>query len=357
MRRSDRRRRRRNTGRRVGFWFLGVVALLLVFGTLVFGTDSLRSPQEVDPVERVASPAMAQGEAPPKEKGIDEPPAVKEAKERVAQEPSTQKAAEEEAEGASAEQAVMEQYAAEKARESAPAEQAEEERVAAEQQYATEQAATEQAAAEQAAAEQYAAEQAEKRATEQAAEERVAVAEQAAEQEVVVEEEQYASGEAAEAAPLAPVVAPADTAMYLSVPKLGISGAQVVDGEAGLELGAMHLPGTGFPWIAGSNTYIAGHRVGFPGTGSDRIFYSLPSLAPGDAVMLTDSNGTVYEYRVSEVFAVTPVDTWVTAPTGSDTVTLQVCTETPEDWWTIGPRLMSSGPESGRLVVRADRVA
>ncbi len=214
-----------------------------------------------------------------------------------------------------------------------------------------EQAAAEQAATEQAAAEQAAAEQAEERATERAEEERVAAAEQAA------EEQQYAGEQADEAASSAPAVAPADTAMSLSVPKLGISGAQVVDGEAGLELGAMHLPGTGFPWIAGSNTYIAGHRIGFSGTGSDHIFYSLPSLTPGDAVVLTDSNGTVYEYRVSEVFAVTPFDTWVTAPTGSDTVTLQVCTETPEDWWTIGPRLMSSGPESGRLIVRADRVA
>ena len=149
-------------------------------------------------------------------------------------------------------------------------------------------------------------------------------------------------------------VAPSDPTMYLDVPKLGISGAIVAGGEAGLEMGTQLVSGA--PWLAGSNTYIAGHRVGFPGTGSDRIFYSLPSMAAGDLISLTDSNGEVYTYQVSEVFAVTPYDVWVTAPTGTDMVTLQVCTETPDDWWTIGPRLMSSGPESGRLIVQAVRV-
>ena len=153
--------------------------------------------------------------------------------------------------------------------------------------------------------------------------------------------------------------APSDPTMYLSVPALGISGTPVIDenSEAALTAGTMHLPGTGFPWQDGSNTYIAGHRIGYPGTPSDRIFYDLPSMSMGDEVTLTDANGETYTYAVSEMFAVTPFDTWVTGPTGSDTVTLQVCTETPDDWFTIGPRLMESGPESGRLIVRADRVA
>ena len=152
--------------------------------------------------------------------------------------------------------------------------------------------------------------------------------------------------------------APSDPTMYLSVPALGISGTPVIDenSEAALSAGTMHLPGTGFPWQEGANTYIAGHRVGYPGTPSDRIFYDLPSISMGDEVTLTDANGETYNYAVSEIFAVTPFDTWVTGPTGTDTVTLQVCTETPDDWTTIGPRLMSSGPESGRLIVRAARV-
>ncbi len=148
--------------------------------------------------------------------------------------------------------------------------------------------------------------------------------------------------------------------MYLSVPKMGISNVPVVEGttEASLTAGAGHLPGSGYPWVSGSNTFIAGHRVGYPGTPSDRVFYDLPTMQEGDEVVLTDANGETYTYAVSEIFAVSPSETYVTSPiAGRDMVTLQTCTETPDDWTTIGPRLMSSGPESGRLIVRADRVA
>jgi sortase A len=185
--------------------------------------------------------------------------------------------------------------------------------------------------------------------SEEAAEDEEAVAEDEAIEEEVVAEDELIGDDEEEAAP----VPPADATMRLFVPKLGISGAVVADGDLGLEIGASHLPGTGYPWLPGSNTYIAGHRVGFPGTGSDHIFYSLPSMAVGDEITLEDSNGRAYNYRVNEVFAVTPYDLWVTAPTGGDMVTLQVCTETLSDWWTIGPSLMSSGPDSGRLIVRA----
>lgn len=173
------------------------------------------------------------------------------------------------------------------------------------------------------------------------------------EEETAADEEESADeGEGDEDEP-API-APDDPTMSLSVPKLGINGAIVAGGEAGLELGAQLV--SGVPWQPGSNTYIAGHRVGFPGTGSDHIFYNLPALTQGDEITLTDSLGQEYTYRVSEVFAVTPFDTWVLDPTGDDMISLQVCTETPDDWWTIGPSLMSSGPESGRLIVRAEKV-
>ena len=126
-----------------------------------------------------------------------------------------------------------------------------------------------------------------------------------------------------------------------------------------MDLGAIKVPGTGFPWEEGdTNTYIAGHRIGWPGTESYYQFYDLPSMQPGDEVILEDSEGRVYEYRVTEIFAVSPSDTWVTQPIpGRDVVSLQTCTETPDDWWTLGPGLYGCGPDSGRLVVRADRVA
>jgi sortase A len=175
--------------------------------------------------------------------------------------------------------------------------------------------------------------------------------------EIVGEGEEGTDESADEDEDEATPVVPDDPAMFLSVPKLGIVDALVLDGEAGLELGAQHLEGAGYPWLPGSNTYIAGHRVGFPGTGSDHIFYSLPAMSEGDEIILRDTLGQEYTYEVTEILAVTPFDVWVADPVaGKDMVSLQVCTETPDDWWTIGPRLMSSGPESGRLIVRAEKV-
>lgn len=174
-------------------------------------------------------------------------------------------------------------------------------------------------------------------------------------EEAAVEEE-AADDEEEETAP----PPPEDPTLFLTVPKLGLYGHTVRnDGsEEALNLGAIKVPRTGFPWQKGANTYIAGHRIGFPWNETSYQFYNLPSMQWGDEVVLTDTNGTVYRYRVSEVFAVLPSDTWVTEPVvGRDVISLQTCTETPEDWWTIGPSLFGGGPESGRLVVRADRVS
>ena len=97
--------------------------------------------------------------------------------------------------------------------------------------------------------------------------------------------------------------------------------------EAALRRGALHVEGTGFPWQRGSNTYIAGHRLGFPGTASDRLFWDLDRLAEGDAVLLEDSRGGVYEYAVFREMVVGPKDVSVTAPVdGKSVVTLQTCT-------------------------------
>lgn len=154
--------------------------------------------------------------------------------------------------------------------------------------------------------------------------------------------------------------APEDPTLYLTVPKLGIYGHTVRndDSQWALDAGAAKLPATGSPWQDNANTYIAGHRVGWPGTESYYQFYNLPAMRERDVVYLADTNGTVYTYQVSKVFAVSPWEMWVTAPIpGRDVVTLQTCTESLTDWWTLGPNLFAGGPESGRLIVRADRVA
>jgi len=145
---------------------------------------------------------------------------------------------------------------------------------------------------------------------------------------------------------------PAGAIMSLSVPAMGISDIPVVEGtsEASLSQGAGHVPGTGYPWVPGSNTYIAGHRIGYPGTPSDHVFWNLPNLVQGDQISLTDSNGTTYTYAVSEIFEVSPTDLSVTAPTGGDVVSLQTCIEDYGDYWTPGPNWFV------RYVVRAERV-
>jgi sortase A len=145
---------------------------------------------------------------------------------------------------------------------------------------------------------------------------------------------------------------PSDTTMYLTVPKLGLQDIPVLEGssEAVLSQGVGHLPGTGYPWVEGSNTYIAGHRLGYPGTVSDHVFWDLPSLTAGDEVILEDSLGQTYTYRVSEILEVDPNDLSVTGFTGSDIVSLQTCIENYGDYWTAGPNWFA------RYIVRAERV-
>jgi len=142
--------------------------------------------------------------------------------------------------------------------------------------------------------------------------------------------------------------------MSLSVPAIGLSGIPVVEGttEASLSVGAGHLIGSGYPWVPNSNTYIAGHRLGYPGTASDHVFYNLPNLVEGDQIYLTDSNGTTYTYAVSEILEVPRTDLSVTNPVpGRDVVSLQTCIENFGDYWTEGPNWFV------RYVVRADRVS
>jgi len=156
----------------------------------------------------------------------------------------------------------------------------------------------------------------------------------------------------AASASASPAAAPAGAAMSLSVPAMGIADIPVVEGtsEASLSQGAGHVPGTGYPWVPGSNTYIAGHRIGYPGTPSDHVFWNLPNLSQGDRILLTDSEGTTYTYAVSRILEVPPTDLSVTAPTGSDVVSLQTCIEDYGDYWTPGPNWFV------RYVVQAERV-
>ncbi len=125
---------------------------------------------------------------------------------------------------------------------------------------------------------------------------------------------------------------PSDTTLWLTVPKMArVKDLPVYDtpwdDESALEKSAQHLQGTGFPWEEGANVYIAGHRMGYPGTKSFLVFYDLDKLESGDEVFLTDAAGTRYTYEVFTNFVTGPYDWSSTQPVpGKNIITLQTCT-------------------------------
>ena len=140
---------------------------------------------------------------------------------------------------------------------------------------------------------------------------------------------------------------PEGAIMGLTVPAMGIYNAPVFDSDRrwALDSGVAHVPETSLPWSNAPqrNTYLAGHRLGWPGTGSHLIFYRLGALGPGDIITLKDRQGRAYRYRVTETFIADPGDSWVMGQVrGRDMVTLQTCTLIPTF--------------DKRIIVRADRI-
>ena len=140
---------------------------------------------------------------------------------------------------------------------------------------------------------------------------------------------------------------PSGAALGLSVPAIGLHDVPVLrsNTRSALDRGVVHARGTSMPWspTPERNVYMAGHRLGWPGTGSHLIFYRLNELGKGDQVTLKGPDGRRYLYRVTESFVVGPDDTWVMGRVrGRDMLTLQTCTPIP-------------GFQK-RLIVRAERL-
>ncbi len=140
---------------------------------------------------------------------------------------------------------------------------------------------------------------------------------------------------------------PPGAIMSLSVRAMGLSNVPVLNSitTRALDKGVVHLPDTSFPWseTPERNVYLAGHRLGWPGTGSHLVFYRLNELDGGERITLRDRQGTRYDYRVIESFIVGPEDSWVTGRVrGRDLLTLQTCTPIPTF--------------EKRLIVRAERI-
>jgi sortase A len=123
-----------------------------------------------------------------------------------------------------------------------------------------------------------------------------------------------------------------DDTMKLSIPSMKhVHNVPVYTAAAhnqpALRNGTLHLAGTGFPWQREANVYIAGHRLGYPRTKSFLVFWDLNRLRMGRRVVLTDSEGERYIYRVYDRFVLGPDDASATKPVaGRNVVSLQTCT-------------------------------
>jgi len=122
-------------------------------------------------------------------------------------------------------------------------------------------------------------------------------------------------------------------AMKITVPRLGLEDVAVPTGSKQTELdreGILRMRGSGLPWIAGSNTFISGHALGFPRTRVPYAFYKLDKMKPGDEIFVEDKKGRTYTFRVYDLMTVEPNDYWVTYPVeGKTVVSLQSCTPIP----------------------------
>jgi sortase A len=142
---------------------------------------------------------------------------------------------------------------------------------------------------------------------------------------------------------------PRSRMLRMTIPKLAKIRNDTVpysvsdDKKAFRKNAAVHLRGTGNPWDRQANVYIAGHRLGFPGTDSWLSFWDLNVLENGDKVFIADAAGKRYVYKVFRTFVVDPDDVSVTRPLeGRNIVSLQTCT-LPD--------------YSRRLIVQAEKVA
>ena len=140
---------------------------------------------------------------------------------------------------------------------------------------------------------------------------------------------------------------PQGAIMSLSINTLDLRNVPVFSSAStrALDQGVIHLPGTSYPWSGTPerNVYLAGHRLGWPGTGSHLVFYRLNELGGGERITLRDPQGGRYHYRVIQRFVVGAEDRWVTGRVrGRDLLMLQTCTPIPTF--------------ERRLIVRAERI-
>ena len=156
------------------------------------------------------------------------------------------------------------------------------------------------------------------------------LSEEAKEQQIAPAQgaEQEASGETENL-----VEPPEDKMLRLTIPKMDMIEEDKIPTGSGTndqlfhDYAAVHLKSSGYPWQKVANVYIAGHRLGFPGTASHLAFYDLNELEDGDQFTITDAKGRVYTYEVFNKFLAGPKNLAVINPVeGKNIASLQTCT-------------------------------
>ena len=98
---------------------------------------------------------------------------------------------------------------------------------------------------------------------------------------------------------------PPGAIMPLSISAMGLKNVPVLnsDSTTALDQGVIHVPETSLPWseTPERNVYLAGHRLGWPRTGSHLVFYRLNELGGGERVTRRWGEGNVEGYRRQEI--------------------------------------------------------
>lgn len=106
----------------------------------------------------------------------------------------------------------------------------------------------------------------------------------------------------------------------IAIPTIGLS-ADLRDQitQESIDLGPSHWPGTAAPGGFG-NVVIGGHR-----TLHTAPFHDVGELHPGDPIVLTDTAGREFTYRVTETLVVQPDAMWIVDQTPGHTLTIFTC--------------------------------
>jgi sortase A len=106
----------------------------------------------------------------------------------------------------------------------------------------------------------------------------------------------------------------------LSIPRIGMSDAAIVEGtaEGQLQQGPGHYVGTSLPGQAG-NAAIAGHRTTYGAP-----FYNLNELQPGDPITIQTGQG-IFQYQVVMSHVVSPSNVTVLDSSPGPELTLTTC--------------------------------